>query len=164
RMVSPDVVVHLEMALHDKTPKVRRTAVLSTKNLVWDQQQRLLAIVVDDPDLSVQQALIKQALSLLSFRYASETGKSLQNRIICNIRQKDELRQTIFDIVADNTQSMNRYEAIQIAGTLNDPRSIPYLIQAMKDRKFYFREEAATVLGKFDDPQAVKALVKALSD
>ena len=159
KVVSPSAVPHIETALIDEDPKVRRAAIFSTKNLTLGEQNRLLEIVIDDADLSVQRAVFEVVLAYSWGRTA------LHAQLLTNLQKRIELRQIVFDLTGDNkTEQEIRYAAIRILRQLKDPDSVAYLIRALTDRNFRSREFAANVLGEFDDPRAVQELIKARSD
>jgi len=160
KVVSPAVLAHLEAALGDPVPKVRRAAVPGVRNLVELEQVRLLSLVVDDQDLSVQRAVIE----MISRLGTSKDATPLRKRVVSNIRQREDVRQLIFQMVGSRTEDKTRVFGIRMLSDLNDQNSVPYLASALLDRRFKFREAAAQVLGEFTDPRAVKALRKALTD
>ena len=65
-----------------------------------------------------------------------------------------------------NDKSADRYRRLRAAQELGkgkDPRSVPYLIEAvMKDENITVRASAAEALGHTERPEAVKPLIAAL--
>jgi HEAT repeat protein len=167
RIASPAVLPHIEVALQDTQPKVRRAAVFSTRNLLKKDIMRLLAIVVNDEDLTVQRALLEVTLSLpdvnsLSSLERLDNGKLVATRMRKNIWLKVGVRQIIFEFVETHPDNQLRTCAIEIARDLKDKKGVPALIAALLDRRFTRRDVAAEALGHIRDPRAVKPLIRAL--
>ncbi|HVQ36514.1 MAG TPA: HEAT repeat domain-containing protein, partial [Pyrinomonadaceae bacterium] len=167
KITSPAVLPHIEVAFTDESPKVRRSAIISTRNLTESEKMRLLALVVDDEDISVQSALIEIVLGLAGYSWSSfsrNRGTEVAPRVMANLNKRSELRQILFQFVQERTEHTIRLVAIEIVNTLQDPNSVPSLIAALLDRRFTFRDDAARALGAIGDSRAIKALMKASAD
>ncbi len=93
RIASPEAIPHIEAALKDTEARVRLTAVSSLKNLPHEEFMRLISLVIDDDDPSVQRAWIETTLSLpnmYSLYYYGRTRKERSSRDVCSKRLKAE--------------------------------------------------------------------------
>lgn len=166
RIASPEVIPHIEVALQDNDPTVRRTAVLSTKNQTEEVMKRLLSLVVDDSDVLVQGALIEVSLSMPDTYGLSSLRGRLENvttRMLANIKNRGELRRIIHRLVETHHNRQVRSLAIDIIVSIKDTQGVPSIIAALLDRGFSSRSEAADALGELKDPRAVKPLIKVSS-
>lgn len=158
RITSPEIVQHFEAALQDPEPKVRRTAVLGTKNLTWEDRMRCLSLVVEDRELSVQRALLEIALETFSILSLWKQNP-FSRRVFDQVKHRDDLKQIIFEIVEKHSNDYLRASAINLISELKDRRAVPALITALLDRKFTYYSLAAITLINFKDTRAVKPFI-----
>jgi HEAT repeat protein len=158
RIASPEVVQHVEAAVQDPEPRVRRTAVISTKNFTMQDRVRCLLLVMEDRDLSVQRALLEVALGT-SPHLPVGFWEPFDLYVFEHVRDRDDLKHIIFQIVETRSENRLRASAINFVSELKDPQAVPALRTAMLDTKFPFYFMAAVGLAKIQDPQAVKYLI-----
>ncbi|MCX5813495.1 MAG: HEAT repeat domain-containing protein [Proteobacteria bacterium] len=71
--------------------------------------------------------------------------------------------ETVTDLLYDENEDIRVY-ACEILGSINDKRSIPYLIKKLHEDNENVRNTVCIALGEINDEQAVDALLDALND
>jgi HEAT repeat protein len=160
RISSPEVEPHLAAALEDPEPLVRAAGVLSSRVLGRTIRERLLTLVLDDRNPTVQQCIAKTILTIPAFHI---TEDPLGKKWIRQVKARDELQQIILSFISlDHPDAYDG--AIAMAVRLRDRRAVPAIIGILGNADKPGRMQAAHALGHLEDPAAVNALVKALRD
>lgn len=155
RIASPKVADLIEAALSDDHPKFRSAAVLEIRTLKDEDRERLLALIVDSSDLSVQRAFVEMALGSL---------EGVDNRRfegpIRLIIDRDHLWQHVIQFMEESKDPSIRSSAATALGNLRDANAVSHLIKSLSDREDKVSYSAANALRAIGTPEALAALEK----
>jgi HEAT repeat protein len=171
RIASPEIVQHIEARLADDVAEVRAAAVKSTRNMLEEDRNRLIASVVVDESFLVQRALVEWALqddTLYHWLHVSSSGSVPEplRMVMQNVELRTDLQNLLLELISDKHRSHYgiRTKAIRVAARLKGLNAVPILIEVMKERDSMIRHDAANALGQIGDKRALRVLMMAAND
>ena len=165
----------VERLLQDPEPRIREKALeaLAARapqagDELVDQLMPLIASGEADARIGVMKILLSlpnRAETVKRFvRFTQKLAGFVRDRAIESIHGfGDQVIEPLGMLLADPDEDL-RAAAVSVAGTFEDSRIVPAVIQLLKDPDWWIRISAAQTLGRLKDPRAVDPLIAALAD
>jgi serine/threonine-protein kinase len=141
RFDTPKVRAALQRTLKDPSKLVRAAALRAITNNSGQVDPALVAPLLRDPDLEVQQPAIE---------------------LLCRSKHPDTIRHLV-EVLKDESEGARR-AAVEVLNVVGDESSVKYLLKAIRDADWWVRSRAADALGKIGGPTVITAALELVSD
>jgi hypothetical protein len=168
RIHSDDIQQTLLAAFADIDPLVRAEAALNIESIPSEKRRDLLKPLLDDEHAEVQHAVIRAIISerIVPMDASSDelNYKELHEFLMKKLQLSAIVRQSLYDLVVDSSDSQLQQRAIVWSRSLGDSSAVKAYASVIVDSKSQWRNAAVDGLGELKDNRAIPPLIKALSD